>query len=81
MVRIIDILQIYGIYSIDIGYKYILDILDHYTKWYQGYCLKTKTSEEILSCIESYIQCFGKPIILQADNGLEFSNIYLKNIV
>ena len=61
------------------GYNYILDIIDHFTKWYQGYCLINKTSEEVLSCIDSYIQSFGKPIILQADNGLEFSNTLLNN--
>lgn len=57
------------------GFKYILDIIDHFTKWYQGYCLKTKTSKEVLSCIDSFIQSFGKPVIIQADNDIEFSNI------
>ena len=61
---IIDLCYLSNNISIDTGYKYILDIVDHFTKWYQGYCIKTKTSEEVLSCIESYIQSCGKPIIL-----------------
>ena len=61
------------------GYSYILDIVDHFSKWYQGYCLKTKSAEEVLFCIDSFIQSFGKPHILQADNGLEFSNNDINN--
>ena len=56
------------------GFKYILDIIDHFTKWYQGYCLKNKSSKEVLSCIDGYIQAFGKPVILQKDKGSEFLN-------
>ena len=40
-------------------YNYILDIFEHFTKWYQVYCLKNKTNEEVLSCIDSFIQSFG----------------------
>ena len=61
------------------GFKYILDFIDHLSKWYQGYCLKTKSSKEVLSCIDSFIQSFGKPVILQADNGTEYSNNDLNN--
>ena len=53
--------------------------MDHFTKWNQGYFLKTKTSEKVLFSVESYIQSFGKFIILQLDNGLVFSNIDLNN--
>ena len=35
--------------------------------------------KNILSCIDSYIQSYGKPVILQTDNGLEFSNSQLNN--
>ena len=62
-----------------VGYKYILDIVDHFSKWYYGYLLKTKEAEEILKKIEIFIESFGKPKILQTDNGKEFDNQYLKN--
>ena len=29
-------------------YKYILDIVDHFSKWYYGYLLYTKEAKEIL---------------------------------
>ena len=56
------------------GYKYVIDIIDHFSKWYGGYLLKTKSAEEVLKKIDFYIENFGKPKILQVDNGTEFSN-------
>ena len=60
------------------GYNYILDIIDHFSKRFYGYPFKTKKSDEI-SYIDSFIQSFGKPVILQTDNGLEFCNTELNN--
>ena len=61
-----------------VGYKYILDIVDHFSKWYYGYLLYTKEAEEVLKNIEMFIENFGKPKILQTDNGKEFDNQILK---
>ena len=61
------------------GYKYVLDIIDHFSKWYGGYLLKTKSAEEVLKNIEKYIENFGTPKILQVDNGTEFTNALLDN--
>ena len=57
--------------SLKYGYKYILDVIDHFSKWYQGYALITKTSGEILTYVNLFIQSFGKTVLLQTDNGLE----------
>ena len=61
------------------GYKYVLDIIDHFSKWYGGYLLKTKTADEVLNKIEIYCENFGFPKILQVDNGTEFTNNLLDN--
>ena len=61
-----------------VDYKYILDIVDHFSKWYYGYLLYSKDGEEILKNIEKYIESFGKPAIIQTDNGKEFDNQFLK---
>ena len=55
-------------------YKYILDIVDHFSKWYYGYLLHTKEAKEILKNIEIFCENFGNPKILQTDNGKEFKN-------
>ena len=61
------------------GYNYILDVIDHFSKWYQGYALKSKSSDEVLTYLDLFFQSFGKPIIFQSDNGLEFCNSELIN--
>ena len=60
-------------------YKYILDIVDHFSKWYYGYPLKSKTAEEVFKNLETFFENFGKPKILQVDNGREFKNQILIN--
>ena len=61
------------------GYKYILVSIDHFSKWYGGYFLKTKTAEEVLKNIDIFMENFGYPKILQVDNGTEFTNSLLDN--
>ena len=50
-------------------YNYVLDIIDHFSKWYYDYLLKAKSAEEVLKNIEIYIENFSKYKILQIDNG------------
>ena len=54
--------------------NYVLDIIDHTSKFLKSYGLKTKMSHEILQCIRDYIYSVGKPSIFQFDNGTEFKN-------
>ena len=61
------------------GFNYVLDIIDHFSKWYAGYPLKTKDANEVLKNIEKFIENFGKCKILQVDNGTEFKNKVLQN--
>ena len=60
------------------GYKYIIDIIDHFSKWYYGYLLINKEGKNILNKIDQYNQSFGYPKILQCDNGGEFKNNFLE---
>ena len=65
--------------SSETEYKYILDIVDHFSKWYYGYLLKSKSAEEVLINLENFCELFGYPKILQTDNGGEFKNKQLEN--
>ena len=60
------------------GYNYVLDVIDHFSKWYNGYLLKTKEAKEVLKKIELFIENFGECKILQVDNGTEFKNNLLQ---
>ena len=59
-------------------YKYILNIIDHFSKYTGCYLLENKTSKEVLYAINDFISKNGNPCILQCDNGREFSNKLLK---
>ena len=61
------------------NYKYILDVVDHFSKWYYGYLLHSKEAKEILKNLQIFFENFGYPKILQTDNGKEFKNELLKN--
>ena len=61
-----------------VDYKYLLDIVDHFSNWYYGYFLYSKEGEENLKNTEKYIESFGKSIILQTENWKEFDNHFLK---
>ena len=55
-------------------YKYILNIIDHFTKFTGSYLLERKSAQEVLYSINDFILRNDKPQIIQADNGREFKN-------
>ena len=54
--------------------KYVLDIIDHITKYLKSYGLRNKTSKEVLIYIKDFVYNVGSPKIFQFDNGSEFRN-------
>ena len=63
------------------NYKYILCFVDHFSKFSKIYLLKTKTSEEVLIYIKSFIEEVEKPQILQSDNRGEFGSTIIKKFL
>ena len=55
-------------------YKYVIDSIDHFSKFYWGFLIRDKTSDTVLRKIKSFIAINKKPAIIQTDNGLEFKN-------
>ena len=60
-------------------FKYILNIIDHYSKLVGSYLLKNKSANEVLLKINDFIGHYGTPKILQTDHGKEFDNKILKD--
>ena len=64
-------------------FKYVLDCIDHFSKWCYSFLLKNKSSDLVVSKIKSFIEINGKCSVFQTDNGTEFKNeslkIYLEN--
>ncbi|KAI5151152.1 hypothetical protein ENBRE01_1935, partial [Enteropsectra breve] len=56
------------------GFKWILNIVDSYTKFAWSFAMHTKSSEEYAAAFESLILNEGCPKILHCDNGKEFKN-------
>ena len=55
-------------------YKYIMNIIDHYSKLVGSFLLEKKTAQNVLYAINEFISLYGEPNILQCDNGKEFNN-------
>ena len=57
------------------GYRYVLSIIDHHTRFLQLVPLRDKTADRVLTAfMDHYVTLFGPPAQLHTDNGLEFSS-------
>ena len=55
-------------------YKYIIDSIDHFSKFYWGFLTKDKSANTAIQKIKLFILINKKPVFHQTDNGLEFRN-------
>ena len=56
----------------DINYCWILNCIDHFSKFSWAYPLKNKTSGEVVAKLRELFFIFGPPRILHSDSGCEF---------
>ncbi len=56
------------------GYRYVLTIVDHFSRFVKFYPLKNKLSEGIVEALQQYITDFGTPHSIVLDNGGEFTS-------
>ena len=63
------------------GFQHILVIVCYLSKFVIARPLKTKTSREILDCLQDIYLSLGVPKILQHDQGTEFSSKVYSNAV
>ncbi|CAC5418397.1 unnamed protein product [Mytilus coruscus] len=63
------------------GFQYICNIVDCFSRFAFGIACKTKSATEISKFVLSYIYLYGAPSILQSDNGKEFRNSHLTEVV
>ena len=60
------------------NYLYVLDLINHFSKWEYSFLLKNKESKSVVSKIKAFIEMNEKPILFHNDNGKEFDNLELK---
>lgn len=56
------------------NYKWILNVIDTYTKYLWSFKLQNKSAESIKTCLVYIFNNYGIPRTIQADNGREFKN-------
>lgn len=57
--------------------KYIISIIDTFSKFGYCYILNNKRDDSVLGKIKDFINKFGKSNSIQTDNGKEFTNALL----
>lgn len=78
----IDIADLFRYSKQNRGYKYILVVIDCFSKYVWTYPLKTKTASEVSKAMEKILQKDGRvPRNLQSDNGKEFYNREFKKLM
>lgn len=70
----IDITEIPDLLQSDDNCKYILTIIDHFSKFGNAYILSNKKADRILGHVKEFIFTNGKCNKLHSDNGKEFCN-------
>ncbi|CAG2249835.1 unnamed protein product [Mytilus edulis] len=64
-----------------IACKLCIDLIYCYSRFAFGGCIKHKTAKEVATVILRFIYIFGPPRILQTDNGKEFNNEDLTEVM
>ncbi|CAC5402705.1 unnamed protein product [Mytilus coruscus] len=63
------------------GYNYICNIVDCFSRLAFGGPLKGKFAKDVAELTLKYVYLYGPPRILQSDNGKEFTNVNLAEVV
>ena len=50
------------------NYKFVIDIIDHFSKWVWSYPVYEKNAIITLQCFKKFVFSFGKPNRLHTDN-------------
>ena len=56
------------------GYKWVIDIIDHFSKYMMSFPVVNNNAENALNCFKEFCILKGYPKILQSDNGVEYKN-------
>ncbi|CAF4582297.1 unnamed protein product, partial [Didymodactylos carnosus] len=71
-IDLIDIRTRPDVISIDVSYLWILNCIDHFSKFSWSYPLQSKSAVEVTQKLRALFFVFGPPHLLHSDNGAEF---------
>lgn len=75
----IDLTEIPEEIRFEEGERYLLSIIDVFSKFGYNYILNTKKAEIVLGYIKDFINKYGQPLNIHTDNGKEFFNKLFEN--
>ena len=79
-IDIINMKYLEGKYQID-TYRYLLQIIDVYSRYNMPEPLKSKTSKDVAIALEKVILNHVSPLNIQCDNGAEFRGPEMKRLI
>ena len=62
-------------------FKYMLNCIDHFSKYVVSYLIKQKTGKVITEKLKHFFRKFGEPKEIGTDNGSEFNNKFVKKLL
>ena len=74
-----DLLDYASLSRFNFGYKYIITIIDCFSKFLFLLPVKSKRAAEITQTLKTLL-IKRKPTIIRSDQGLEFNNVHFKNL-
>jgi len=63
------------------GYTWVIDMIDHFSKYLLSKAVKNNNTKNIQICMKNYFNCIGYPKIIQSDNGSEYKNAIINNLL
>ena len=60
------------------GHRYILTVIDHFSRYVRLYPLRTKHAQGIVAQLSQFTADFGRPLSILCDNALEFTGRELR---
>ena len=71
---VVDGWQIYNQLALETGYKWVIDIIDYFSKYMGSFPVADNNAKNALVSIKEFCIYIGFPKILQTDNGSEYCN-------
>ena len=62
-------------------YNYIFTIIDHFSKFLNSYLIIKKDQKTFSKHLEQFFNFYGRPMEFGSDNGREFVNLSVKNLL
>ena len=59
----------------DNGNRYVVMLVDQFTKWVEAYPLPDQTAERVARVVvDNFISRFGSPLVIHTDHGPQFES-------